>query len=48
MTEKIYSWSVKLDKNLKQPIREIAFNSGQEIRKIVSDAVRTFLEKAGE
>jgi hypothetical protein len=43
--EPSYVWDVKLDENLRHPVRQIAFDNNLEIRKIVSDAVRDYLKK---
>jgi predicted transcriptional regulator len=40
-----YNFSVKIADDLKQPVRRLAFNTNQEIRKIISDATRDYLKK---
>ncbi len=38
-----YNWGVKLDDSLRKPVARLALEKEKEIREIVSDAVRSYL-----
>jgi predicted transcriptional regulator len=44
-TPATYNFSVKIASDLKDPVRRLAFNTNQEIRRIISDATRDYLKK---
>jgi predicted transcriptional regulator len=40
-----YNYSIKLEDSLREPVRRLAFNTNKQIREVVSEATRAYLEK---
>jgi predicted transcriptional regulator len=40
-----YKWDVRIDDSLKRNVKKMALDENREIRQIVSQAVKEFLEK---
>ena len=43
-----FSWDVKLDKSLQQPVRVIAAKQNVEIRQFISDKIREIIASESE